>query len=347
MKNIFKYILFTAAFFVLILNPETASRAVINSMRISVSRIIPSIFPFMVLSELIIYTFENRFSKSKSSKIAVIPLILLGNASGFPVGAKNTGKLHEKGIISEKQAVVCAILSGNASISFAVSFVGANLFLSKKTGLIIYLCQLCASIISAIFCALILKERKSQKERQLIGENRKITFEEAFINSVSSTSTSCLTVTAFITVFGIIIEYVDLVCNKLSLSPCFIALISSFLEISNGCFQSVSLPSTLSYVICAFAVGFSGLSVMFQSMSFLSKVEIRCLPFIAFKLLQGCLSSLIAYFMTKYFPLSLETSHVINEIPSEKRMLSILLIAVCALYLLIILKKITLKKERT
>jgi len=355
MKNITKYILLTAAFFILLLNPETASRAVINSMKISVSRIIPSIFPFMVFSEFIIFSFGSRSFKSKSCDnvlpTVALPLIFLGNVSGFPVGAKNSAKLYESGMISEKQALICAILSGNASVSFVVSFVGANLFLSKKLGIALYFSQLAASVITALICNYIVKDGECHQSPLFFEEHKNRSFEEAFIDSVSGAAISCLTVTAFITTFGIIIEYACILCSKISITPAVVALISSLLEISNGCLHSASLTPPYSYVICAFAIGFSGLSVMFQSMSFFSKSKIKSLPFISFKLIQGIISSMITFFLFKYVSISFETSEVINKVSAKRNVLDVVLLSLCVLYILLVLKKFTLKrsyrKERT
>ena len=355
MKKIIKYILLTAVFIILLLNPETASRAVINSTNVSVSRIIPSIFPFMVLSELIINSFGNKnYVSNKRCAIlpaAVFPLILLGNVSGFPLGAKNSAKLYECGVISEKQAYVCAILSGNASISFVISFVGANLFSSKKAGLALYFCQLAASMLTALICTLVLKNKNKRLVPLRSEAEANRGFEESFIDSVSGAALACLTVTAFITVFGIIIEFVCMFCYKLSFGTSAVALIASVLEISNGCLKSASLETPFSYVICAFAVGFSGLSVMFQSTSFFNKSEIGSLPFICFKLLQGILSSLIAFFVFGCSSIDFKTAITVKRVSSQKHGAEVVLLFFCLLYLLFVLKKFTLKrayrKERT
>lgn len=325
----------------LLLRPDIAAEAVTSSLKTVVSRIIPSLFPFMVLSEMMISSFCGTSTNKKNTLLSVISAVALGNISGFPVGAKNSARLCETGVLSRKEALLCAIISGNAGASFVISFVGANLFSNKRLGLIIYLSQLTASLISAMIASVMIKEKRVFNAVPVFdGKNNRTSFSEAFTSSVSGAALSSLSVAAFITTFGVIIKYVLLLAETFTDSKLVLSIISSVLEISNGCLASMSLKAPASYVMCSFCIGFSGLSVMFQSIIYLRRQSINIIKFVAFKFLQGVLSAVITYLAVKLLPDVLEVYSAQNVGLNQNRVLSYLVLAVCFGYFLFHIRKI-------
>ena len=95
--------------FMLLRFPETASQGISDGVDMSLGTLIPSLYPFMVLSTLIIElgifekfpSFFGKFSRAMFSlgdkSLAVIILSLIG---GLPLGCKMTSELYEKGQIT-------------------------------------------------------------------------------------------------------------------------------------------------------------------------------------------------------------------------------------------------------
>ncbi len=342
----------TITFVALILKPEVAAEAVLSSLKITVSRVIPSIFPFMVLSDFVLSCTSSKITKNKAKRNTIIKklwVILIGNVSGFPVGAKSTAELYLSGEIDKRGAAMLSVLSGNAGISFVLSYVGTNLFSSSRIGLILYLSQLFGSVITATAYSVINRGKVTSKDGVPLNKNsflRKST-EESFISAVSGSALSALSVTAFITVFGVIIKYVKYFVEKIHLTPTnsqlLTAATSSILEISNGCMDASTLRSPYCFALCAFAIGFSGMSVIFQSMVYLKKANISAALFISLKFVQGSISMFVTYGLLKVFPVVTQVSTWNLDSTSFTKITSLAVLAVILLYFLICFKKIFLK----
>ncbi len=356
MKKIIKYLIVFVPFLALIIKPETGSAAVQSALSITVKRIIPSIFPFMVLSEVMAHLLISAKYQSKSympsTKSEVIflttPSVLLGNLSGFPIGAKNTSKLCQSGILTPKQGLAVALLSANAGFSFVIAYVGFGLFQSKGIGILLYLCQLIASLLTAFTASIFNVKNKINiiadfKNEQLCKRN----FEDIISKAVSDASLSSLSVAAFITYFRVIIEYINVLFEHFGGNILIRAAVSSVLEISNGCIECSFLPFPNSLILCSFALGFTGISVMLQSTVHLKKAGIDSRQFVFFKFLQGCISALLTYLTAKFLPWTACVSTETHLYCKAEKYLSVAVLLLISVSLSIFFKNAVKKSVKT
>ena len=129
--------------------------AVINGMSLSAMRIIPTVFPFMILSDLwmscieiksksrLKIWFEHCFGINSYGLIALIT----GIFCGFPLGVKVAVNLYESGMISKSELERISPIVNLPSLAFVISGVGAGLYDDVKTGIILYISVLLSSLL--------------------------------------------------------------------------------------------------------------------------------------------------------------------------------------------------------
>ena len=281
-------------FVYLITHTENAAAAVTSSLRVCALRLIPSLFPFMVLTNLICSTgladlaaraLGNVFSKATGLPPDGAAVFLLGSVGGFPIGAVAAKKLLDRGRLSATDAGRLIAFSNNAGLAFCVGGIGP-LFVSAAVGLKLWGVQLGAAVLFALVTA----ERHVSisaprgPERHRVSPGRLLTL---LSESVSGSAVSMLKVCAFAVFFGTV---GDVICRILPPLPA--ALAAQFLELTltaglSSAFGRAGLP------ICAFALGFAGLSVHAQVAAILEGSGVPMRRFCLFKLAQGAVSALV------------------------------------------------------
>lgn len=76
------------------------------------------------------------------------------------------------------------------------------------------------------------------------------------------------------------------------------SILSGIIELTNGVSKVCSIPSKVisgNIIICAFLLGFGGLSVLLQVLSITSKNNISIKPYIIGKILHGCFAALYTF----------------------------------------------------
>ncbi len=265
--------------------------AVIEGMRLAAMRIIPTVFPFMVLSDLwmscieikrnsrVARCFENLLGINGSALIA----LLSGIFCGFPLGVKTAVNLYESGAISKDELErICPVVN-LPSIAFVISGVGSGLFRDAKIGILLYISVFLASIAAGIITKR--KCDKSPKEHDIQGQNFDL------VTSIQDAGAASLTMAAYITFFSAVIGMINAIVKKSSLT----AILSTLFEIGNSTSliaRDVLIPPAAKLALIAFALGFSGFSVHLQAFSFMPS-EVFKQRYLLTKLLIGILSAIL------------------------------------------------------
>lgn len=219
-----------------------------------------------------------------------LPIIILGNISGFVTGAKLLNELP----FSKDDKNACTkslILSSNAGLGFVISFVGIILWDNIQFGIFIYLLQLAVSIFLNCF---IFFRSKSKADIHINSIKRNPSLLSSFTNSVSSSTNTIITVCSYTVVFSllsnIIVRFAHIPEHSF-----FSTVLFSLLDITQGLNDSILLENTLlSAFFTGFSVGFGGISVAFQIFSTSYNLEINKKMYFISKLLQGILCGIFA-----------------------------------------------------
>ena len=211
----------------------------------------------------------------------------MGVLCGFPLGVRSAAELYKEGCISKDEAERLIGFCNNTGPAFLVAGVGLGLRKSLPEGIILY----AAMVISAVITGAVFARGKIKSEIYDLSVSRR---RFSLTRSIKDAGIGTLNVCAYLTFFACV---VGLLRAAIGHNYLYLSLIP-FLEIGSATsiFSKTELLSNLtSLLFSSFAVGFSGLSVHLQALSFLSDTGLCVKRYFVMKLFQGAISVLITY----------------------------------------------------
>ena len=128
-------------FSALLLLPEVSAQAARDAMLLCAQTLIPSLFPFFVLSSLLIACGASELLSALLSPL-MRPLfglsgtgaaaLALGLCGGYPVGARTAAELVENGALSQEEGERLLAFCNNAGPGFLLGVCGAGVFSSSR-----------------------------------------------------------------------------------------------------------------------------------------------------------------------------------------------------------------------
>ncbi len=322
-QNYFMCVLITGFIFTFVYNLESCIDSALIGVNLVVKTIIPTIFPFSVICNLLIsYDGVSLYSKilgpiicrplklSKSSSFPIVASFL----SGYPLGCKYCCELYSLGYIDKSEFERLLNIASNASPMFIIGSIGAAMLGDVKLGFILLIGNYLSSIIVGILTINHTKTSSSFKE--LPKNNTNTNFGSALKSALDNGINTTLQVGAFVVLFSIIISIIKnntfisivfynveefLNLPKYSIYGFFLGSI----EFTNGCKLITTLPLTLPFklAIISFICSFSGLSVIAQISSFVYKYNISLAKYSFIKFIQGIISFGITFIISSIFSL--------------------------------------------
>ncbi len=295
-------------------NSQIAIEYISRGLLLCAKTVIPSLFPFMVLSELLVSggiedalpkwvlsPFRRLFGLSDAGCCAV----LLGFLCGFPVGAKCALLAYERGRLTKEEAERTLTFSNNPSSAFLISAVGVSLWGSRRFGIALYATVLAVSVITGVVINRLRKKDTASVavSFESYSSARPLTGAKLFTESVRSATGSILLVCAYVIFFSALMGTLNIALASLDLPFEISTLLFCVFEISGGVSQASALDSPLlAAALCAFAAGWSGLSVHCQVLSVCDGKGFSFRAYFLAKLAQGLLAACIVAFLVYLFP---------------------------------------------
>lgn len=298
-------LLFTLFFLLLFLkNSALSQEAVRRGISLCLESLIPSLFPCMVLSEILLSLIEGqqeiaRLLTPVGRFLGLTPLgttaLLLGLLSGFPIGARAACHLYDKGQIGRTEAERILRYGTIPSSGFLIGTVGSGLYRDIRFGITLYLTLL----FSTLFVARLEKSIKKYKPTppplaSACLHSSPVRFSRIFTNAVTGAANGGLLVSAYVLFFSALGSALDAVLGSGNLSGEGRAFLFCLLELSSGMQLTATLPSRLlGTVLAAFAAGWSGISVHCQLLSLTDGRGFSMGAYLLSKLAVGVLSAII------------------------------------------------------
>ncbi len=266
---------------------------ILNGARLALTTIIPTLFPFFILSDLWLSVFktnskglpvrcfENIFRISGNGLSA----FFLGSVFGFPLGVKIASNLYNKNRLSKDETERLIGFINNPSAAYIISGIGIGLLGDIKIGVLLYI----SVISSAIIIGIILKGNSKQISEP--ADNTEQSFN--FVDSIKNAAFSSITILSYIVFFSGVCGLVFALCRN----ELFTTFLAPLLEVStaiNRIVNHVGFPTQFKLSFISFALGFSGFSVHFQAFSFLPS-EISKRRYLLSKFAQGLISFIITF----------------------------------------------------
>jgi len=294
-------------------NPDAAIAYVTRGLLLCARTVIPSLFPFMVLSELIVAggfgrAMLRRVSRPLERLLALSEAgccaFLLGLVCGFPIGARCAVSAYDRGEMtrSECERVLC--FSGAPSSAFLISAVGVSLWENRTFGIALYAAVVLSSLLTALLLARLQKNGSASRvDARPLSPAPTLRGASLFAHAVRSATDGILSVSAYVVFFSALTGTIELVLAPLALSPYVLAALTTLLELSGGVSQAATLPSRpIAALLTALAVGWSGLSVHCQILSVTDRRDLSLRPYLLSKLLQALLTAALLALLIYIFP---------------------------------------------
>lgn len=314
-KNYIMCFLITLFIILFVINLKSSIEAAINGAKLVVSAILPTIFPFSVICNLLIcYDGITLYSKILGPLICK-PLGLSKNSSfpivasficGYPLGAKYSSDIYNLGYIHKDEYERLLNIASNAGPIFILGSVAIAMLNNIKYGYILLIANYLSSLIIGFLTKKPYTNYKSKTSKDLIFQESN--FGTNLKNSIESAINTTLNVSAFVIIFSVIISIIksttsisaafNLLENLINLpSGIIYNLLLGSIEFTNGAklISEINLAISLKLSIISFILCFSSLSVIAQVTSIAGKDSPNLKRYISLKFLQGIIGFIITF----------------------------------------------------
>ena len=277
-------------FVTLIADTRTGISGAAAGIDICIRTLIPSLFPFFILSILLTSSLTGQPINilRPTTKFCRIPkgyesFLIIGFLGGYPVGAQNIAFAASQGTISEKDAQRMVAFCNNAGPAFIFGFL-SQLFHNPFCPWMLWVIH----VFSALLVGHILPGCSNSVATPT--KSAPLSLSDALDSSIRVIARVC----GWVIIFRIILEFL----RKWILwaFPSWLQiLITGLLELANGCVQLQILPSDgIKLVLSSVLLGFGGLCVFLQTHSLVGNLSLKF--YIPGKILHGAISFLLSYF---------------------------------------------------
>ena len=284
MKHKFTILLCAAAMIVLILGSKTAAAAVYDSIQLCIQTVIPSLFPFFVLSGMITTGLSN-YRIPVLAKLLGIPdgwegVFLLGSVGGYPVGAQCVAQGYRSGTLKKQDAERMIAFCTNCGPSFLFGIVGSSFDSIFQPAAVMVIGILSAMMVGALHA----RAASAPAPRSSVSP---LTLPQAVAQALRSMASVC----AWVILARTLVAFLDrwllwLVSKEARL------ILVGLLELTQGC---LLLPAcrdeSLRFCAACALTSFGGLCVALQVNALCSAAKLSVRQYLPQKLLQ-CLFSL-------------------------------------------------------
>lgn len=309
-------ILFTGLFASgIIAHSAECADAVRRGISICVQTVIPSLFPFFILSGVIVDTGLATYIGKPVERVmmtlfktngACASALVLGLIGGYPIGASCAVSLYEKKLCSKTEAERLLAFCNNSGPGFIIGVAGAGIFGDVRIGIILYAVHIASCILTGMLFRFYKKHEKTASVHSYT-PSVICSLPSSFSNSVKSAVHSCINVSAFVVSFSVMIKLLDIykVFNPLTvLLPTAADLAKQIciglLEVTNGLTSLAQCGGSINahIITSAFLIGWAGVSIHFQTLSIINK-KLSMKPYIVGKAFHATISLILTAIILK------------------------------------------------
>lgn len=318
-KNTLRALAAAAGMLVLIFDSRAALNGAREGIDLCIRTLIPSLFPFFVLSTLLTGSMIGQpiGILRPVCELCGIPegaesLLAVGLLGGYPVGAQNIAQAYRTGNISKSDAERMLAFCNNAGPAFIFGILGQ--MFSKP-----YIPWLLWGIhaVSALLVGILLSKVRGISASLSV---RVVSVSDALESSVRVMALVCGWVILFRMILTILEQWI------LWMAPDTIQIvIAGIMELSNGCVQlSIVQPEGLRFLLASVMLSAGGLCVTMQTVSVVRGLSLKV--YFRGKIMQSVFSFLLSSLLQNVF----EPEHRI-QIPAIVLVISLVIICACVL----------------
>lgn len=313
--------------------PQEAMEAAREGLELCYNVILPSLFPFFVLSALVVDLglagYIGRALEGIMRPLFNVPgacasAFALGFVGGYPVGARTALSLYQKGMCTKTEAERLLAFCNNSGPAFILGVVGAGIFGSGQIGLLLYASHCVASLLTGLLFRFYGHEDQRAKTTSYPKPIEATTIPAAFTNGVVRSFSNLLNICAFVIFFSALLQLMShfgvftAIARLLSLvgvsSRYAPQLVAGLLELTSGVSSLGGVASSAGSIsMAAFMLGWAGLSVHCQVLCFLIDSGLSARTYLLGKFLHGLISAALTYLVTTLSPLTYPVSYYLTS----------------------------------
>lgn len=299
----------------LLLVPQEVSGAVRDGLSVCTNTLLPTLFPFMILSGIFVRSGLVQHIGNNAEKLmrtlfhlpgVCFSALLFGMIGGYPTGAKTVVSLYQSGSCSKNEAEHALAFCNNCGPGFLISGIGFGLFQNIRCGILLFAIH----IVSAVFTGIVLAPPTkvvSTKKSSNTDSGNSISF--CFVTSVTDAMASYLNLCAFVLCFSAILVLVE--CSGI---PALLAhflpcskengtwFLLGYLEITGGIFHLTAGTVSERFLLISVLAAWGGLSVHCQVISLLQGTDLSPIPYLKGKAFHSIFACLLAYALVTGIP---------------------------------------------
>ncbi|MBQ2695873.1 MAG: hypothetical protein IJF61_01070 [Clostridia bacterium] len=303
LKKFASYILVLLLLLLLLLRSKEAMNAARQALILCYNTVIPSLFPFFIISGLLTAGgFVTLLSKVFSPVMkpvfnmngsGALPF-LIGIISGYPMGAKITSELFSDGALSRSEAQRLLPFSNNSGPLFIIGAVGTGMLQNIRLGIFLYAVHVVCAVLVGICFRWYKAEitgHKPQSPRQ--SSTQKTT---SFSAVVATGTDTMLLVCGFIVFFAALSACLTPLLDTLLPIPLAKA-VKALLEVTNGAdlITKSGLSTRLMLAWLSAAIGFGGVCVMLQVAGIAGAASLSMKSYVLGKILHSLFSGVMTF----------------------------------------------------
>lgn len=297
-RGIFSCLLAGIGMLTLIFDAETALSGAVEGIRLCLNTVVPSLFPFIVLSMVLTWQLQcipmpwlRPLQKWLGLPKNGEKLLLIGILGGYPVGAQCIRLAYDAGAISSTDAQRMLRFCNNAGPAFIFG-IGVHLLGSIGACWLAWLIH----ILSALLVGYISPFGITSENKNLPVAS--VSWTEATHRAIRVMATICSWVVLFRIILAFFGRWVFWAFPSASA-----ILLSGLIELTNGCTQLAQLESMESrFILFVTMLSFGGLCVGLQTQGVLSGSGLSSKPYFLGKTAQAALSCIVSAVVVQWFP---------------------------------------------
>lgn len=300
--------------FQILTGSELTINTVSSALDIWKTSIFPSLFPFFIISELLIQygfveliseLFKNIMQKTFKINGYASFVFIMSLISGFPSSAKYTRELYLDGKLNEFEATKLLTFTHFSNPLFILGTVSILFLKNKEIGYLILICHYISNIIIGLifrnYYPSKYKHEKSSLKKAILSMHQKrlasaTSFGKVISNAINNTIQTLLLVLGTITIFLVITAIID---NNININSYYQTILNGTIEMTQGLkyVSMLNIPLKLKSVLTTMFLSFGGISVHMQIISILSDTKIKYLPFLTARLLHAAIAGIMVYLL--------------------------------------------------
>ncbi len=294
--------------------PQAIATGVSRGLSVCTTVIIPTLYPFMVLSGFVaaspLCRRVGRVSSAVMRWLFGLPsccaaAMLISIIGGYPAGAIALSSLYQQSLITKEQLHRCGRFCINAGPGFIISTVGVGLLGNVTAGILLYAAHVVASVIIGVTSA------RGYRRQPLTAPDAP-TADGTPADIVRDTCQSLLTMCGYVVLAATVLSLWDatrlatVIQHLIGIPAASVtAVLSAITEVSCGCIALAGRYPAAPFVI-SMCLGWGGLSVQGQLRALLGDA-LRGSRWRQWRLVHGVLSGAIAMVLFHLFPAATHT----------------------------------------